>query len=255
MSIVQPIGVGGANEIDYANPISVTGAVTATIGKLHLCSGSTYTTTLPAVSGNSGKSIAFIMLPTLTGLLTLDGNALETINGSTIRIMRANESCLLYCNGTEWKKLAGLSIPMNATMVATNNQNFSAATLTKIVTDVSIVDNTGLMTDTTNKKITVNRPGIYRCKASIQYNYTHAGACTVHARLHKNGTVDIAANVYIAANQYAGPVAEGRRVLSVGDYFELYGYFDTSSFTGAATLSSGAASDFTSMEIYEEVSW
>ncbi len=43
--------------------VSVTGTATATISRLHVCSGTTadYTVTLPAVSGNSGKYIGFVM--------------------------------------------------------------------------------------------------------------------------------------------------------------------------------------------------
>jgi len=46
-----------------ASEISITGATTATISRMHVCSGTSadYTVTLPAVSGNTGKLIGFRM--------------------------------------------------------------------------------------------------------------------------------------------------------------------------------------------------
>jgi hypothetical protein len=96
--------------------ISVTGAVTATIGRMHVCSGTSadYTVTLPAASGNTGKFIGFRMASGLTKLVTLDGNSAETIDGLTTRIMRFNESAILFCDGSNWFKVAGRSVPMYA---------------------------------------------------------------------------------------------------------------------------------------------
>ena len=76
---------GWGDAIDWANPVSVTTAANLTIGKHHVCYGTTadYTVTLPAVSGNAGKLLSVEMSGTLTKLVTLDGNASETIDGAT----------------------------------------------------------------------------------------------------------------------------------------------------------------------------
>ena len=117
-----------------AAEISVTGATTATIGKMHVCSGTTgdYTLTLPAASGNAGKILGVRMSPALTKLVTVDGNASETLDGATTRIMWAEESAILLCDGSNWFKIGGKSVPMRARLSrATDESTINAATWTQ----------------------------------------------------------------------------------------------------------------------------
>jgi len=97
--------------------IAITGVYTMgsnSFGNLHFCSGTTanYTLTLPAVSGNTGKIVTIQMSNTLTKLVTVDANGSEMIDGALTRIMWANESCVLYCDGSAWRKVGGRTIPM-----------------------------------------------------------------------------------------------------------------------------------------------
>jgi hypothetical protein len=64
---------------------NVTAAYTATYQELVKCdpSGGAFTVTLPTAVGHDGKQIAFVNMTTSTNEVTLDGNASETINGST----------------------------------------------------------------------------------------------------------------------------------------------------------------------------
>lgn len=224
----EKVNIG--NLIDYANPISVTGAVTATIGKLHVCSGTSanYTVTLPAVSGNSGKSIAFIMSGALTKLVTLDGNASETINGSLTRIMHDNESCILYCDGAEWKKLAGLSIPMSANISLTSAQIIANATLTLCQCNNVIVD-IGNMADAANYQIIVRRPGLYKVIGSGYFSPDPAATCPRNViQVYKNGAYLFAAEMgAYHITSYATPIGIRMYNLVAGDYFKLYGYQDS----------------------------
>jgi hypothetical protein len=158
--------------------VSITGATTLTsaaFDHLHTCSGTTanYTVTLPAVSGNAGKFVAFRMAATLTKFVTLAGNAAEAIDGSNTRILWANETAVLYCDGTAWTKVGGKSIPMAAVMALSATAGaatFAGSTNYVIPYDVVLTDNTGAMADTTNHKITVVRGSVYLCSIFVRWN-------------------------------------------------------------------------------------
>jgi hypothetical protein len=88
--------------------VSVTGTATATIGKWHVCSGtsSDYTLTLPAASGNAGNFVGVRGATALTKKVTIDGNASELINGVASLQLQAGNSYLIMCDGTGWYVVA-----------------------------------------------------------------------------------------------------------------------------------------------------
>jgi hypothetical protein len=68
------------------------------------CSGSAFTVTLFAASGNAGKVLTITKTDSsLTNIITIDANASETINGSlTTTLNTQYESVTLYCDGSNW---------------------------------------------------------------------------------------------------------------------------------------------------------
>jgi len=158
-----------------AAEIAVTGAVTATISRMHVCTGTSanYTVTLPTAVGNTGKLIGFRMagIAALSKLVTLDGNGSETIDGSTTRIMWAQESAILLSDGANWFKIAGKTLPMMAAMhLSTDQTGVVPSTTTKINVDTSDVNNTGQMTDTSGFEIDILRPALYACSGTVRCN-------------------------------------------------------------------------------------
>lgn len=158
---------GGGSEI------SVTTTTTATIGRMHHCTGTTsdYTVTLPPASGNTGKLIGFRMgsASGLTKLVTIDGDGTETIDGQTTRIMWATETAILMCDGSNWHKISGKSVPMQVMLqrsTVTGDQSISASTWTPCAT-TELIFGTTLMEDAANDRITIVRPGKYLCAASF----------------------------------------------------------------------------------------
>jgi len=140
--------------------VSITTTATATISKQHVCSGTSYTVTLPAASGNGGKFLALRI--TATGLITVDGNGSETIDGALTRVMWAGESCMLYCDGSNWFKTAGKTIPMICVMYRnTDSINSVNGAITNAGINTTTVDNTGLMANTGSNKMTIKRAGYY----------------------------------------------------------------------------------------------
>lgn len=173
----QAAGAGSADMLSVLTSaeIAVTGAVTATISRMHLCTGTSanYTVTLPAASGNAGKFIGFRMgtTSTLTKLVTLDGNASETINGATTRPMWSNESVVIMCDGSNWFRIGGpCGIPMVCQMSpSANATNVPTATDYKVLIDTTNRDNTTRMADTSNHLITIQRAGDYLVTAYSRF--------------------------------------------------------------------------------------
>lgn len=151
-----------------AAEISVTGATTATFGRMHVCSGTTadYTLSLPAVSGNAGKFIGVRMASGLTRWVTLDANGSELIDGALTRKMWANETAILMCDGSAWTKVSGKSIPIRVNMARlTNAFTLVNAIWNGVLMNTVIDDNTSALAvpsgDTSGGRVRVLRPGSY----------------------------------------------------------------------------------------------
>jgi hypothetical protein len=218
-----------------ATEVSISGAITLTstaFGKIHVCSGTSadYTVGLPAVSGNAGKIISFRMSSALTKLVTLDGNASELIGDATTRIMWANETAILSCDGTAWTKLAGTSIPMKArAALATAGaaaQAVAASTTVVVNLTATESDSTGTMSDLVNNRLICRRAGTYTMFAAAVWDDGAGWAATrIISRIRKNGTTDIAAT---ETNKLSGGYPANTPATSVnlalGDYVEVTVY-------------------------------
>jgi hypothetical protein len=213
-----------------SNVVSVTGTVTATINKLHVCSGTTsnYTVNLPAASGNAGQFLAFIMDAALTKFVTLDGNASEKIDNALSRIMWAGETAILYCDGSNWFKIAGRSLSMACTISQTGgNQSISASTVTLVSIDTIILDNTGAMADVGSSKILSKRPSYYLISSGLSF----ANLSQISTRtLQQVQITTVAAYNTETYGPIGGyPTLQGCKVASMSaiDYSQLFGYQQT----------------------------
>lgn len=186
-------GGGGGDMLSVltAAEISVTGTATLTIGRMHVCSGTSadYTVTLPAVSGNSGRFIGIRMASGLTKLVTVDGNGTELIDGQQTRVMWANESAILFCDGTSWSKVAGKTIPLICNLYRDNTaQSIANNTVAVVGLNTVRIDNQGTLADTANNRITCRRASIYSISGAVQYDSLGLSNFT-QARIHINGSV------------------------------------------------------------------
>lgn len=238
-------------QVLHGSEVSITGAATATIDRMHVCNGtsSNYTVTLPAVSGNAGKLIGFRMDPGLTKLVTLDGNASETIDGSTTRIMWADEKAILYCNGSAWFKLAGVSKPLALMLqrtTVTGDQSFTSSTWTACETS-EVVFGTTLMQDATNKRIKIVRPGRYLCVGSFYCAGT--SIITAYGNVGKNqaANTQVLATIAVNSSFAAGSVATVYDC-AVDDYIVASAYLTATS----PRFESDAP---TSVVAFEQPSW
>lgn len=203
--------------------IAITGATTATVGRAHLCSGTTadYAVTLPAASGNAGRLISFRMSPALTKIVTIDADGAELIDAQATRAMHDGESAILLCDGAGWFKIAGKTIPLTAQVNRAAAQSIDNATVTKILFDETTFDTAGVADITTNDRIDVKRAGRYLVTAGW---YVPSGSGQAQSRVHINGAER---KTVLMTTFPALPVVTEAFELTVGDYIELHVYQTT----------------------------
>jgi hypothetical protein len=230
--ILTPVAQSFLNAQQYSvhgPEISVTGTVVATVGRMHDCSGtsSNYTVTLPAAANCAGQSIGFRMDAGLTKLVSIKGNASENVDGQNTRVMWSGETAILYCDGSNWFKVAGRSLPMMCQISRSSNQTIGAVTVTKVSCDLSDLDNTGLMADTGNGRLVVQRTGNYLTLGQISTTATSAGyAGQVQVRVHKAGSF-----YFNGVSTDIAPTTTHVVTYAAGDTVELYTFCSASGFT------------------------
>lgn len=187
---------GGGGASDLLSPltaaeISVTGATTATVGRMHVCSDSgspaNYTLALPSAVGQAGRLIGVRMSTGLTRLVTLDGDDAETIDGAQTRVMWAGESALLLCDGTGWTKIAGRSVPFYCEVAHGGGQPVTGGGFVKVLFG-NVVSDAGGIWDAPNYQFGIPRGGIWNFDLKIRSDDggpsggTSMG-CAVHTEL------------------------------------------------------------------------
>lgn len=258
-SIVIPLGTnlsftGSPIQIDAASgggsgdllstllnsEVPITSSTTATISKMHVVSGaSDWTLTLPAASGNTGKFIGVRVANSYTKLLYLVGNGSpsELIDGAQTRIMWAGETAILLCDGSNWFKIAGRSIPMTIRANRTTDYStINASTWTAIPLTTQVFG-TALMWDSGNSRAKAVRAGFYQATAYTYVSQVTGSLTFMFVSTGVNGTQDdyqsCLGNAGNAAAVYGTLLS-----LAVNDYVQPMVYQDA---TTAKILGAGHA--------------
>ena len=203
--------------------VSITGATTLTasaFGKLHVCSGTAadYTVTLPAVSGNAGKFIGFRMASGLTKIVTLDPNASELVNGLATWPMMANETAVLYCDGTAWAVLCrGDRAFSGARVSIAGNKSIPNATVTKVSFDTEEYDEGGYINlGVSTTKVTISVSGIYRISGYAVFDVNSTGRRVVRVQDDAGGIVYVRADMPAVAGNITTPACSTDVSLAAG---------------------------------------
>lgn len=240
-----------------ASEISVTTTATLTIGRMHVCSGTSadYTVTLPAVSGNTGRFIGLRMSPSLTRFITLEGNGSELIDGELNRLMRANETALLFCDGAAWTKIAGKTIATSVRCGQTGTpgpgQSISNVSVVTVTLDTTDYDNAG-MANLSTEEITIKRTGLYSIIAQLSYNNLASTGSNMQARVHKNGTNIANSSVYNISGSYPVTFVASTASFTAGDIVTLRAYHNVGSSTNLYVEGTTAPCF---IELREQVTW
>jgi len=99
----EPVCTLDVNGGFAANVVTKTSAYTATTSDFLIkcdASGGDFTVTLPAASGVSG--LILNIKNTVSGVVTVDGNASETIDGSTTVTVNNPSNLQIMCDGSNW---------------------------------------------------------------------------------------------------------------------------------------------------------
>ena len=229
--------------------VSVTGAVTLTLGKMHLISDSgtpaDYTVTLPAASGNAGKFVGIRIAKDATKLFTVDGNGSEEIDGQTTRVMWAKETAILMCDGTGWTKIAGKSIPMMCRLEYQGTE-ITYGTLQQLQFDTEIFD-VGDLGDTANDRIVARRAGKMRVFAQCRWYSGTANRSYILLRL--GGTATMSDERYASSTAISSIISTVVQV-TAGMAIDFYCYTST-----ARKIYSQVGTEYTSFVAEEIIEW
>lgn len=236
---------------------AITGAITLTkssFGIVNICSGSSanYTIDLPDPTDNAGKTISFIMSSSLTKLVTLNAGS-ASIDGATTRIMWSGESCNLYCDGTNYFKTSGKSIPMvcKMRMVTTGTAVANNAVTTLSLNGV-ISDTTGAMASLANGRIDVVRTSIYHVTGYINWGNTGGISRAITIASLTSGAEIVSAECTVLSGVYGGSYAQAAKAISAADSVILRGYQNGgSTYTPYVTASTANSS----LELIELPQW
>ncbi len=237
---------------------AITGATTATYGGTYYVTGTSanYTISIDTCdAGHDKSSILFTMgnATELTKLITLDPASSQTINGQTTRIMWANESVTLACNGAagEWHKTGGLSIPMAVFLTrATDQTSLATSTWTQVLM-TSRVSGIAAMYDSGNSRATILRPGYYVATSGGLFYMAGGGQSSywltgfnTFASVYANFTLGIGSPVLTGSVATEGPLAAGDWVAA--------GYYVTD---GATIISASGATSQPFLSVREVPTW
>ena len=93
---------------DFAPVLAKSALYTTTVadrGQLIDCTANTFTVTLLAAA-SAGRGFEQPIRNSGVGLITIDGNAAETIDGAATVLLFPGDSAYLVCDGTNWKTVA-----------------------------------------------------------------------------------------------------------------------------------------------------
>lgn len=156
----------GAFGLSCASEVSITATVSldaTAFGRMHVCGGTTadYIVSLPYADGNAGKILGVRIANSCTKLVALSPHTPSLIDGAAMRVMWAGESAVLLCDGTNWIKIAGKTIPMMCKLVQTGVQSIPNAATTKTALNEYTI-NIGAMANVANYQVMTRRGGNYQ---------------------------------------------------------------------------------------------
>lgn len=217
--------------------------------------GSAYTATLPTPVGVTGQQIGVRVLTSATNLLTL-ATAAGNIDGVSTRIMWAGETAFLESDGANWKKIAGRTIPMEASMTQAAAQSLPDSAITTALIDTTRTNNTGLMANVGSNRVDIKRDGLYEVKARLAMDQPATTVVRLISIAKKSGTT------IVIQQEQAGAIAGGFPTFTApdsipfvaGDYVQLQG-FQTCAVAATRNFNVGSGPDKLALVVREIPVW
>ena len=95
-------GGGGSSTLTFNNQTAAYTVVSGDLGKIVNCTANTFTVSLTAAA-TLGSGFNCWVWNTGTGVITIDPNGAETIDGRSTLILRQGEGLQIVCNGANWE--------------------------------------------------------------------------------------------------------------------------------------------------------
>ena len=110
-------------------------------------SGGNFTITLYAASTNNGRKLTILNTGT-SGIVTIDGNASETIDGSTtLELTQRYQTITLVCDGSNWNSFGSANGTVAARMTSSAGYSADFTSETKLAFDTVTFDTHNGFTD------------------------------------------------------------------------------------------------------------
>jgi hypothetical protein len=210
--------------------IAITTTATLTLGRMHVCSGTTsdYTATLPALSSSDRGFVGVRMAPALTKMVTIQGASATLIDGVNTRPMHNNETAFLHWDGAAWTKFMGKTIPMRGALVrSAGSATFAVNTWTALIKlNTSLYNHApGAFQTPSTYRHTILRSGDYDLRLEFTTYIDNATPCSVLPGVYKNGVLLVANYDYALASSLTGGRTQRVGPLTIGDVLEPYGIY------------------------------
>lgn len=238
----QFLGTGGTADYLSAlltSEVSVTTTTAATIGRLHVCSGTSadYNLTLPAASTWTGKFIGARMAHGLTKLVSIVPNGTEKIHSrfgqQSSFVMWADESATFYSDGSNVFVINAQMRPMQARLSLTTAQTFSAGVTTLLnFTTLSYSSCPAAFVTASSASFTIKRAVPIKVELVALTNNSNTTANGLDLHIYKNGADYAVGATYSPASFFTTvsccPMID---VLAVGDVLTPLGAYTVGSYT------------------------
>ena len=236
---IQPNGTGDTRIYAPADVVTTkTGVATLTVaeaGTVLVSAAAAYTLTLPTAVGHSGLRYHFIKTDANYNLITLDGNAAETLNyeNSTgtpnLTYARLNTYCAevtVVSDGSNWQVIneAMGQVPECKVYLNAAQNNLTNETIIKINLDVEVYD-IGSNFNTTTHYFTTPIAGRYFLEAYTTYSSTVADH-SYYASFEKNDVSLLALSQTVSTSVYASPICLAICDLSANDTIKSIAWHD-----------------------------
>lgn len=184
---------------------------------------STFTQTITAAATlGAGWSVGYQNAG--SGVITLDPNGSETINGETSIQLGSGDGGWIVCDGSNFRFVGKRTIAFFAHRNGTNQSAIASATYTKINITNEDIDIGGYY-DTTNLRW-VPPAGTYRITGSLYWDAVNlVDQSQMIAAIYKNGSLH-RGGIVLTSGTGSGLIASVTSIVEANgtDYFELYGY-------------------------------
>ena len=203
------VSVGFDMLSDAAMPVvSVIAAGALQMGVWNICSGGSFTVTMPTAVGNAGKIVGVRRSTSgSVAIAAISGQMFDGMSGMNQTLFQG-ESALLISDGVGWYKIAGRTIPRTfAGKITTTTLPANAAAVVEIPGSAILRSNPYQITATVDGKATVGSPGMQYLSLRVNTTVVAMVGCQVVGNffsglIARTATLSSGTSLYLVPENY-----------------------------------------------------